>query len=91
MLPTVPDDKGTAEYYMLKTTRSPIGYKRDSNTVYIHINSFNYDNKKAIDSLLKVLHADIVSTPNLIIDLRDCQGGSDGSFRKLFHICTPIP
>lgn len=71
------------EYYRLKTTASPFGYKRDGNTVYIHINSFNYENKHAIDSMLKSLQAAIVSTPNLIIDLRDCQGGTDASFKGL--------
>lgn len=83
VVPNAPEDKGAAEYYLLKTATSPVGYKRDSNTVYIHINSFNYENKKAIDSLLHALHATIVSTPNLILDLRDCQGGSDVSFRNI--------
>lgn len=83
VLPGVADDKGAEEYYLVKTATSPFGYKRDSNTVYVHINSFNYENKKAIDSLLKVLHNTIVSTPNLIIDLRDCQGGSDVSIEKI--------
>ncbi|RFM31126.1 S41 family peptidase [Chitinophaga silvisoli] len=76
-------DVATNEYYRLKTSPQPFGYKRDSNTVYIHINSFNYESKGAIDSVLKSLHAAIITTPNLIIDLRDCQGGSDASFSNL--------
>lgn len=81
--PAYTPDSSVTEYYAIKTMRTPFGYKRDSNTVYLHINSFNYENKKAIDSVLQSLHALITSTPNLIIDLRDCQGGSDQSFKKL--------
>lgn len=76
-------DAAANEYYRLKTSATPFGYKRDSNTVYVHINSFNYENKTAIDSVLKSLHTAITSTPDLIIDLRDCQGGTDQSFDKL--------
>lgn len=76
-------DVAANEYYRLKTSPLPFGYKRDSNTVYVHINSFNFDNKAAIDSVLKSLYATITATPNLIIDLRDCQGGSDVSFESL--------
>ncbi|WP_343672048.1 S41 family peptidase [Chitinophaga sp.] len=76
-------DAAANEYYRLKTSPLPFGYKRDSNTVYVHINSFNYENKVAIDSVLKSLHTVITSTPNLIIDLRDCQGGTDESFSNL--------
>jgi len=83
IFPTQQADSNTDEYYRVKTAAAPFGYKRDSNTVYIHINSFNYENKQAIDSVLKSLDAAITSTPNLIIDLRDCQGGTDQSFHKL--------
>lgn len=76
-------DAAANEYYRLKTSPHPFGYKRDSNTVYVHINSFNYEDKSAIDSVLKSLHAAITTTPNLIIDLRDCQGGTDQSFANL--------
>lgn len=79
------------EYYRVKTAGVPFGYKRDSNTVYVHINSFNYENKRAIDSVLKSLHSAIIATPNLIIDLRDCQGGSDGSFSQLIQYIYTNP
>jgi C-terminal processing protease CtpA/Prc len=84
-------EKGADEYFRLKTSFAPYGYKRDSNTVYVRINSFNYENKHAIDSVLKSLHNEIIKTPSLVIDLRDCQGGSDGSFQQLIQYIYTNP
>lgn len=74
----------TKEYLKLKTTKKPFGYKRDENTVYIHIPSF-HQNKKDIDSIFQHLNQEIISTPNLILDLRDAEGGQD----KNFHAILP--
>lgn len=70
------------EFFRLKNSGETFGYKRNEKTVYVRIPSFSF-NKKAVDSLLTSLDDVIKSTPNLIIDLRDCQGGQDNNFAKL--------
>jgi len=77
--PVYPYSEKTKEYLKLKTDNKPFGYKRDENTVYIHIPSF-HQNKKDIDSIFQALNQEITSTPNLILDLRDAQGGQDRNF-----------
>lgn len=52
----------------------------DSNTNYLRINSFDYDNKKTIDSIIRSKHPELLSKKNLIIDVRNNGGGSDLSY-----------
>jgi hypothetical protein len=52
-------------------------------TVLLRIPSFNYSNKKTIDSVLLANNKLILSKENLIIDLRNNGGGSDASFEKI--------
>ncbi len=86
--PLAPLDEGSAAFYRLKNSAATYAYKRDDQTVYLRIPSFSF-NKKAIDSVLTAFDATIRSCPNLIIDLRDCQGGQDNNFAKLLpYIAT---
>lgn len=70
------------EYFRLKTSGETYAYLRDDTTVYLRIPSFSF-NKKTIDSVVQAIDKTIRETPNLIIDLRDCQGGQDNNFAKL--------
>ncbi|MEL6696407.1 MAG: S41 family peptidase [Bacteroidota bacterium] len=64
----------------------PFFQKLDNQTAYICIPSFRYEYKKNIDKLVKKNLKEILSTPNLIIDIRNNDGGSDASFRSI----TPV-
>ena len=74
-----------------KTSGKTFGYKKDDNTVYLRIPAFHQKNKKAIDSTLASLDKLIASTPNLIIDLRDCQGGQDSNYQGLIKYLYTNP
>nr|WP_199162163.1 S41 family peptidase [Elizabethkingia sp. ASV34] len=80
----------TKEYNQIKTSGKTFGYKKDDNTVYLRIPAF-HQNKKAIDSTLASLDKLITSTPNLIIDLRDCQGGQDSNYQGLIKYLYTNP
>ena len=82
--PEYPFSENTKEYQRIKTGGETFAYKRDKGTVYLRIHSFSY-NRKAIDSVLNHLHEEIISTPNLIIDRKDCHGGQDNNFTSLIH------
>ncbi|WP_166637881.1 S41 family peptidase [Sphingobacterium paludis] len=69
-------------FYRLKNSADTYAEQRDDSTVYLRIPSFTF-NKKAIDSVLRAFDVAIRSTPNLLIDLRDCQGGQDNNFSNL--------
>ncbi|PXV65417.1 peptidase S41-like protein [Dysgonomonas alginatilytica] len=60
-------------------------------TLYLRIPSFEYKNKVAIDSIIKVNKDMIGVTPNLIIDIRNGSGGSDASFWKLLPLLYTNP
>lgn len=72
----------TKEYLSTITATNPFGYKRDDHTVYINIPSF-HNSKKAIDSIFTKMHQEIISTPNLIIDVRNAQGGQDSNYNAI--------
>lgn len=55
----------------------------NSNTNYLRIHTFDYQNKKSIDSLLAIHKNKLSATENLIIDIRNNDGGSDYSYQSL--------
>lgn len=54
----------------------------NKNTNYFRIHSFDYANKKNIDSIFSV-NKEKLTKPNLIIDVRGNEGGSDWSYQLL--------
>lgn len=52
-------------------------------TLYLYIPSFEIEYKAKIDSVLIANDLAIKETPNLIIDIRNSNGGSDFSFNKI--------
>ena len=78
------------EYFQIKSSEKPFGYKKDENTVYIYIPTFD-DSKSEIDQLFKVLHSEIIKTENLIIDIRDNTGGQDQSYSSVISYLYTNP
>jgi len=66
-------------YVKVLTSREPFFARLSPATNYIRIPSFLSSEKKRIDALLKKNDSLIRSTRNLIIDIRNGTGGSDGS------------
>lgn len=79
---TIPDEK-VEKYFSSIQSYIPLIEKVSDNTVLLRISSFNYDNKKYIDSLLRKNDTLIKNTKNFIIDLRYNGGGSDASYEKI--------
>lgn len=65
------------------TAENPFIKEISGKTILLRIPSFDYSNKKAIDSVLAANKALILSKENLIIDLRNNGGGADASFQEI--------
>ena len=89
--PTFPADKSLDMYFKFLTTDIPIFEKLNDNTAILRIPSFSHSEKKLIDSVIDANRNIILSTENLIIDLRYNGGGSDESFEKLLPIIYTNP
>ncbi|WP_046758730.1 S41 family peptidase [Kordia jejudonensis] len=82
-LPQQKPDEDIERYYNFMYAKKPLIEKVSDNTVLLKIPSFNYSNKKYIDSLLKSNDNLIKNTENLIIDVRYNGGGDDNSYEKI--------
>lgn len=77
------DSQEIKDYIELYTAQKPFLKEISKQTVVLRIPSFDYSNKKIIDSLLTANHNLITSKDNLIIDVRNNGGGSDAAFQKI--------
>lgn len=70
----------------------PFVEQLNENTLYLRIPSFRANQKQYIDSVVLTYRAQILSTENLIIDIRNGTGGSDVSYEELmpFIYTNPI-
>lgn len=71
---------------------SPYIKRLNMNTLYFRIPSFMISQKETIDSVIAANKKEILSSQNLIIDLRNNGGGSDVSYQKIipFLYTNPI-
>jgi len=83
VLPKIKINENVARYLNLLHAKKASIEKVSDNTVLLKIPSFNYSNKKYIDSLLNSNNNLIKSTENLIIDVRYNGGGADASYEKI--------
>lgn len=90
--PELQDDKIFAAYFKLLSASKPYLEQLNPTTLYLRIPSFQPQQKKAIDSVIKANKAKLAKTPNLIIDIRSGTGGSDNSYSGLlpFIYTNPI-
>jgi hypothetical protein len=70
----------------------PVAFRKLSNkTLYLKISSFDPSHAKNIDSIVKANQAVLLSTPNLVLDLRDNGGGADYAFGPLMNLVYTGP
>lgn len=81
--PQYTDSKSITDYVALITSPVPVASQISDKTFLLRIPTFSGTQKKYIDSLITRYHNSIAKTENLIIDIRNNGGGSDGSFQKL--------
>lgn len=89
--PNFPSNKLLEMYFKFLTTDDPVFEKLTDKTTILRIPSFSHSEKKLIDSIIDANRNIILSTENLIIDLRYNGGGSDESFEKLLPIIYTNP
>ena len=78
-------------YEKIMTTRTPFLKELNENTVFLRIPSFDWRQSTTIDSVIVANREKILSTQNLIIDLRNNGGGADRSWRKLLPLIYTNP
>ena len=81
--PKFEDPLNLEQYFRLMGTDEPLFETINDQTVLLRIPSFNGGEKEKIDQLIAKHKEQILSTPNLIIDLRNNGGGSDRSYYEL--------
>ncbi|MFZ2283619.1 MAG: S41 family peptidase [Lutibacter sp.] len=89
--PSFPTNKHLDMYFKFFTTNVPLFEKLTDKTAILRIPTFSHSEKKIIDSIIEANKDIILSIENLIIDLRDNGGGSDGSYKKLLPIIYTNP
>jgi hypothetical protein len=89
--PKVADSEQVAKFWELAMTDEPMFFEHSETTNVLRIPSFEWENKKAIDSIISANHEKIVSKPNFVIDIRDNGGGADSSFSSLIQYLYTNP
>lgn len=89
--PVYPADISIDRYLKFQETEVPLFEKLSDKTVVLRIPSFDGSFKKQIDSVIVANMQTITKTENLIIDLQNNGGGSDGSFEKLIPLIYTNP
>ncbi|WP_223579126.1 S41 family peptidase [Sphingobacterium sp. GVS05A] len=90
--PTVENTPLEADFARSYSTDKPYLQKINTKTILLRIPSFNGRQKQTIDSLTAVHKPQLEKTENLIIDIRNNGGGSDGSYAEIipFLYTNPI-
>jgi len=86
-----PGDPFIENYLKAIHAEDPYLEELNATTLYLRIPSFELEYKSAIDKVIADNRNKILKTENLIIDLRDNSGGSDGSFAELLPFLYTNP
>ena len=89
--PELTDDPKLEAYFNSMDASLPYLEQINETTLYLRIPSFQGTEKKAIDSVIAANREKILSTENLIIDIRNGTGGSDSSYRELLPFLYTNP
>jgi C-terminal processing protease CtpA/Prc len=90
--PKIVDEPKYERYAKLLNTSTPYIERLNKTTLYFRIPSFDISEKQKIDSVILANKDKILSTENLIIDIRNGTGGSDASYKEIlpFIYTNPI-
>lgn len=90
--PKFESDPTVEQYFKMISARKPFLEQLNDRTLLLRIPSFSHTEKKEIDSVILANKEKLLETENLIIDLRNNGGGSDGSYKGLlpFLYTNPI-
>jgi hypothetical protein len=89
--PDLDPDPTVENYFKAISADDPYFEKIDAQTTLLRIPRFWGSEKWKIDSVINANRDVILKTPNLIVDLRNNGGGSDGSFQELLPILYTNP
>ncbi|MEL6809983.1 MAG: S41 family peptidase [Bacteroidota bacterium] len=84
-------NEAIARHYKSLEASGPFVELLSPGNVLIRIPSFNFQHKKAIDSVIAANYDLITSNENFIIDLRNNGGGSDSSYQELLPLLYTNP
>ncbi len=82
-LPALETPEYAERYYQVIEARNPFIKEISDQSLLLRIPSFSYSEKEKIDKVIEENHEKILSTENLIIDLRNNGGGSDISYSEI--------
>ncbi|MDR2682293.1 MAG: hypothetical protein LBB64_00305 [Dysgonamonadaceae bacterium] len=90
--PETTENQQIKDYIRSINAQEPFLEKIDENTLYFRVPSFMIQNKPLIDDVLFKNRDRILNTENLIIDIRNNGGGSDGCYGNIipFLYTSPI-
>ncbi len=89
--PLMDDETKYEQYFKMLGAQKPYMELLNNNTLYFRIPSFQDSEKKAIDSVINANRQKILSTKNLIIDIRNGTGGSDASYKEILPFIYTNP
>lgn len=92
LYPKIADEPKYEQYFKSLNTQNPYIEQLNKTTLYLRIPSFQSSEKPKIDSVLLANRDKILSTENLIIDIKNGTGGADGSYKEIlpFIYTNPI-
>ncbi len=92
LIPQAETIPGVEAHFKSLNADKPYADRLNSTTYILRIPSFDGVEKKAIDSVILANKSDMLKTENLIIDVRNNGGGSDGSYKEIipFLYTNPI-
>lgn len=83
LYPALEETPHMVQYLRSQKSIEPYLERLNETTLYLRIPSFALDFKPSIDSVLQVNEQEILTSENLIIDIRGNGGGSDASYRNI--------
>lgn len=81
--PRTEDEPKYMPYFKALNAEQPYLEPLNQTTLYLRIPSFNESYKRKIDSVLNTNKEKLLTTKNLIIDIRNNGGGSDASYSEI--------
>lgn len=89
--PVFEDDQYVKDYLEYLSIQEPYFKLLNGNTAYLRIPSFDYGDKKKIDSVIDANRSAILSSRDMIIDVRGNGGGADAAFSEILPFLYTNP